>query len=322
MDTVLVTGACGLIGQHVCSGLLKKEHRVIAVDTQPGAYNDGKANYTFIEAAQTDKAKYAEIFENNKIDAVVHLACTVDNDFGHIITEKEMAMAKTCDKFMYRFAFAAGIKKIVSVSTSQVYKLPDSREPLREDDEIKPITNYAVMKLAGEQEFADELRKQKEAICCICRVAPVYTKNFYENLLSKITDPKDGSNFVYGTGQYGFQFCCVHNLVDFILCFVKNADDPSYTGIYNISDKHLATASDIITYMKTNHRLGPVVQKSSLKNPVSGISTIIKKISGGNKDEKTNYRYLDWETFLYNNMLDNNKASKLLTFRWDIKNTK
>lgn len=319
MNTVLVTGGCGIIGQHVCSGLLKKENIVIAVDSKAGNYNEGKANYSFIEAGPADKTKYAEIFENNQIDVVVNLACTVDNDFTNIVTENEMQISKTFDKFIYRFAFEAGIKKIVTVSTSQVYKLVDSREPLREDDELKPVSNYAVMKLESENEFAKELRTQKNAICCICRVAPVYTKNYYDNLVAKITDPKDGSKFVYGTGQYGFQFCCVHNLVDFILCFVKNADEPKYTGIYNVSDKNLTTASDIIAFMNKYHSLAPVVQKSSLKS--SGLANIIRKVSK-NKDEKIDYRYLDWSTFLYNNMLDNNKASKITSFRWDIHNTK
>ncbi|MDE5946423.1 MAG: NAD(P)-dependent oxidoreductase [Oscillospiraceae bacterium] len=319
MNTVLVTGGCGIIGQHVCSGLLKKENIVIAVDSKAGNYNERKANYSFIEAGPADKTKYAEIFENNQIDAVVNLACTVDNDFTNIVTENEMQISKTFDKFIYRFAFEAGIKKIITISTSQVYKLVDSREPLREDDELKPISNYAIMKLESENEFAKELRTQKNAICCICRVAPVYTKNYYDNLVAKITDPKDGSKFVYGTGQYGFQFCCVHNLVDFILCFVNNADEPKYTGIYNVSDKNLTTASDIIAFMNKYHSLAPVVQKSSLKS--SGLANIIRKVSK-NKDDKTDYRYLDWSTFLYNNMLDNNKASKITSFRWDIHNTK
>ena len=63
MNTVVVTGGCGLIGQHICSGLLKKGFAVIAVDKEPGIYNEGKLNYSFVQAAPTDKDEYAEIFE-------------------------------------------------------------------------------------------------------------------------------------------------------------------------------------------------------------------------------------------------------------------
>lgn len=316
MNTVLVTGGCGLIGKHVCSGLLKG-NAVIAVDTEECHYNDEKPNYSFIAAAQNDKNAYAEILDNNQIDDIVHIACTVDNDFGHIITDNEMAIAKSCDKFFYRYAFEKNVKHFVMVSTYQVYDFPKTREPIREDDALKPITNYANLKLNSEKAFADELKKNKDVIAAIVRPAQAYTKEYYENLVSKITDAKSNTCFVYGTGQYGFQMCCVHNLVDFILCFIKNADDSSYTGVYNVSDKLLVTASDIISFMRKNHHLGVVVQRNQGKD---AILSIFKKV--GSNDEKTNYRYLDLSTITNNNMLDNNKAAKLVSFRWDINNTK
>ncbi|MDD6344825.1 MAG: NAD(P)-dependent oxidoreductase [Oscillospiraceae bacterium] len=319
MRNVLVTGASGLIGKAVCEGLLSHNTAVVGTDNSPCDIEDNP-NFKFIRADITNKETIERIITENKVDALVHLACTVDNDFGAVITETEMNISRNFDEFIYKLAFEAEVKKIVMISTSQVYKLVDSREPIREDDALKPVSNYAVMKLESEKEFARELKEHKGTICCICRVAPVYTKNYYENLIVKITDPKDNTNFVYGTGQYGFQFCCVHNLVDFILCFIRSADEPKFTGIYNVSDKNLTTASDIITFMKTNHRLGPVIQKSAIKS--SGISSLIRKVAR-NKEEKENYRYLDWSTFLYNNMLDNNKALKLVSsFRWDIHNTK
>lgn len=317
MKTVLVTGACGLIGQHICSGLLKKGNSVIAVDKEEGHYNDNKDNYRFIQAAPTDKSIFEDIFANNKIDSVVHAACTVDNDFGHIITENEMAISAECDKFLYELAFDSGISQFILLSTYQVYDFPKTREPIREEDLLKPNTNYAVMKYNSEKAFAEEVHRHSEVICSILRFAPVYTRNYYDNLLSRITDPKTGGSFVYGTGQYGFQFCCVHNLVDFILCFIKTADDSSFTGVYNVSDKLLITAANIITFMRTNHRLGAVLQRNQ---NIDTITSIFKKFA--KKEEKTNYRYLDISTIMNNNMLDTSKATKLTTFRWNIENTK
>jgi len=317
METVVVTGGCGLIGQHICSGLLKKGFAVIAVDREPGIYNEGKLNYSFVQATPTDKDTYAEVFEKNDVSILIHAACTVDNDLGPIITDHEMQESKQCDKFMFRYAMSENVKKIVLLSTDQVYEFPKSREPIREDHVLKPSTNYAQMKLASEKALIEEYQHHKEIMCCITRYSPVYTLNYTENLMAKITDPKDGSNFVSGKGQYGFQFCCVHNLVDFILCFVKNADDMSYAGIYNVSDKLLTTAADIIAFMREHHRLGAVLQKSS-----SGALSKIKGIFGGGKDEKINYRFLDLSKLEYNNMLDGTKAAKLCSPRWDIHNTK
>ena len=69
--------------------------------------------------------------------------------------------------------------------------------------------------------------------------------------------------------------------------------------------------------MRKNHHLGVVVQRNQGKD---AILSIFKKV--GSNDEKTNYRYLDLSTITNNNMLDNNKAAKLVSFRWDINNTK
>ncbi len=323
METILVTGGCGFIGKYICSGLLKKGYEVIAADNEANMYNEGKLHYTFVQAAATDKNAYADIFEKNKIDIVIHAACTVDNDLGPIVTEKEINDSKLCDKFIYRYAMAENVKKFILLSTDQVYDFPKTREPIREDGDLKPNTNYAAMKFASEKACFSEMSHHKNdeggyaVLCGIIRFSPVYSLEFTDNLVAKITDPKDGTKFVSGKGQYGFQLCCVHNLVDFILCYVKYADDSTYAGVYNVSDKLLTTAADIISFMREHHHLGTVLQKSG-----GGAISKIKGIFGGNKDEKTNYRYLDMSKLENNNMLDGTKASKLTTFRWDIHNTK
>ena len=320
MQTVLVTGGCGIIGRYICSGLLKKGCTVIAVDREPSDYNEGKLRYTFVQCQPTDKATLSEILENNKIDVFIHAACTVDNDLGPIITEAQITESKQVDKFIYRYALTENVKKAVLLSTDQVYDFPNTREPIREEDDIKTKTKYSIMKYESEKAFVTELKHHTDVMGCIVRYAPVYTLNYTENLMAKITDPRDGGKFVYGKGQYGFQLCCVHNLVDFILCFVLNADDMKYAGTYNIGDKQLTTAADIISFMREKHHLGAVLQKT----PSGSISSKIKGLFGGiSKEEKTNYRYLDLTKLEYNNMLDTTKASKLAaTFRWDIHNTK
>lgn len=318
MKKVLVTGGCGLIGQHICSGLLKKGFSVIAADVEEGMYNTGKMNYSFVQVKPSDKNAYAEIFENQEINVLIHAANTVDNDLGPIVTENEVKESRLCDKFIYRYAMTTeSIEKVVLISTDKVYAFPKTREPIREDADIKTTSNYAIMKYESEKALVSEMKHHKNIMVCIARIPPVYTLNFVDNLMSKITNPKDGTKFVSGEGTYGFQFCCVHNLVDFVLCFVKNADDMQYAGIYNVCDKHLITAADIISFMRENHTLGTVLQKSG-----GGAMSKIKGIFGGNKELITNYRYLDMNKLENNNMLDNTKSLKLANPRWDIHNTK
>ncbi len=316
MKNVLVTGGCGLIGDKVCSGLLKKGYSVIAVDKQSSPYNISKENFKFYEAMPNDKAKYVNIFETEDIDSIIHLACTVDNDLGHIVGESDIELNRACNKFIFKLAMASDIKQCLMVSTTQVYEVPKTREPVREEDDVKIVTNYAKLKYETEAAMAEAFRGARDASLAIMRIPPIYTLDFYHNLLVKVMDPKDETAFVYRTGEYGFQFCCVHNLADFILCFMRHADNPAYTGVYNVADKTLISASDIIGFMKENHRIGAVIQRK--ENPISGF---LSKLKGG-KDEKTNYRYLDLKTILNNTSYDTSKASRLCPFRWNLNNTK
>lgn len=317
MRKVLVTGGCGLIGDHVCSGFLKKGCEVVAVDRQPSDYNMGKEHFTFYEAKPTDKGAYADVFEKHQFNTVIHLADTADNDIGPIITDAQIKESNACDAFIYRFAIAHDVEQFILISTTQVYQMPKTREPLREDDFIKPITNYAKLKYDSEQTMIKDIGRARGMMIAIIRVAPVYTKDFAGNLESKITDPKDNTKFIYRTGEYGFHMCCVHNLVDFLLTFVQSAEDHSYSGTYNMADKNLTMASEIIEYMKENHRIGVVLQRNPPNTSISAIKNMI-----GNKEQKENYRFLDFTRILSNNMFDIQKASKYCSFRWTVKNTK
>lgn len=317
MRKVLVTGGCGEIGNHVVSGFLKKGFEVVAVDGKPSDYNEGKENYTFFAATPSDKAAYSQVFEQHQFDTIIHLACTADNDFGGTITEREIQENAECNSFIYRLAIAHDVKQFILISTTQVYQMPKTREPLREDDFLKPVTNYAKLKADSEQTLIRTAGRVKELMLAIVRVAPVYSKHLKANLEAKITDPKDGTKFVYRTGEYGFHMCCIHNLVDFLLTFVQAATDKSYSGIYNMADKNLTMASEIIEYMKANHRIGVVLQRQPPNNSLTAIKNMMDS-----KEIKTNYRYLDFSRILTNNMFDISKASKYCSFRWTVQNTK
>lgn len=319
MKTVLVTGACGRIGDSTCSGLLKNGYHVIAMDNEISEHNCGKENFTFISCNDGITSTLQAIFESYKIDTIIHLACTADNDMGPIFTEKEMKISQQYDRNLYHMATEVDVSQFVLVSTSQLYLKVKTREPLREvDSDIKPITNYAKMKFEAEKTLITETKRSKNMNIAIARIPQVYSLEFYENLISKIRDPKDNTYFIYRQGDYGFQLCCIHNLVDFILCYINQADDKSYSDIFNVCDTQLTSASDIISFMKKNYRIGVVLQRAEPKeNPFTKIKAKIVS-----HEEKTNYRYLDFDTILSNIMLDNRKANKICPFKWNINNTK
>lgn len=315
MSTVLVSGACGLIGEKTCSGLLKKGYRVIGVDKTESEYNKNKENYIFFQAEQSDKDKYTEVFKSEKIDVFIHLACSADNDFGNIIDDHCLGLSRSCDRFIYKLALDAQVSEIITLSTTQVYETKKSREPVREGDDIKPSTNYGKLKLESEKALSFNIKKAKNLRCCVIRIPQIYTKDYYQNLYSKIIDPKDNIAFLYRTGDYGFHFCCLHNLVEFIINYIDSDPEVGSTGIYNVADHQPITAEEIVCFMREYHRLGPVIQRNF------STDSFLSKFSG-KKSEKTDYRYLDISNMLNNNRIDTTKAKRLSTFRWNIENTK
>lgn len=318
MAKILITGASGLVGKKICSGLLKREHTVIGTDVKPDSYNEGKEGYRFALAGSRDRSVFEELFRNENFDVVVHAACTADNDLGDTITEDDVKNSSIYDDYIYTLAISSGVKQFILLSTSQVYEFPKTREPIRETDKVKIVSNYAKLKREAEKKLADSLKSDGTMIAAALRVAPIYTSDFSENLLCKILDPDTGGLFVYYSGDYGFQFCCLHNLVEFIMCFVKYADDKTYMGIYNVADNDICSAREIIKYARDRKTYGPVLQRNVGVDVVKGKLSKLKN----RNDIKTNYRYNDMDTFFNNNVLDGTRAKKLCNFKWNIENTK
>lgn len=309
LASVLVTGASGMIAMYLTSSLLKKKHRVYAVDNKSNEFIGTDPNYTFIQCDITDKDAITEVLKGNQIDVVVHLANTVDNDLDQYITDIELKRAKTTDKFIYGAARDAGVKVFMLASTSQIYGLQKGREPIRETTAEKGNTNYSELKALSEKLMQKEFKKG-DVIPVVMRIAPIYTSEYTQNMVDRVYDPKDDVAFIFNEGDYGFKFCCVFNLVDFISAIVAGPQG-RFEGIYNICDTRQTTAKEILDYEREHRRIGAVVQRS----PNMGFSIAKGKA-------KTDYRYFDPGTTFMNWNYDNTKAQRISPFRWNLQNTK
>lgn len=313
MKTVLVTGASGMIGMEVVNSLLSKGYKVVGTDRQSNELL-GKPNYTFVQATIADKQRILGIINSQLFSAVVHLASSCDNDIPSFVTDQEMADSKTCDKYFYKACVQAGIRDILMLSTTQVYAVTKSREPIRETAELKPISNYAKLKMESELALMAAVKKS-DSIPVIMRAAPVYKADYTQNMREKVYDSKDDVGFVYGDGSYGFCFCCIYNLVEFINAILSGPQG-HYDGGYNVCDTRLTLAKEIVDNERANHRMGVVLQRSG------GAEAIKAAIGVNAKKAKCDYRYVDLSTLTNNTCYDNTKAKRFSTFRWTLSNTK
>ena len=310
MASVLITGASGMIGMYLTSSLLQKKHKVFAVDSKPNEFIGTNPDYSFIQCDITDKNAIEGVIKGNKIDTLVHLACSVDNDIDSLITDDVIKSSKTCDKFLYDAAVSANVTNILLLSTTDVYGMQKGREPIREDTPEKGSSYYADMKLTSEK-FLMKAVKKSNVTPVIARVAPVYTAEYTQNLRDRVYDAKEDVAYIIREGENSFSFCCVFNLIDFINAIVS-VPTVRYEGVFNIADTRMISAKEILDYERDHHRIGAVIQKQ----PPVNLVPLSKQRA------RTDYRYFDISMALANWYVDNVKAQRISTFRWNLKNTK
>ncbi|MBQ5310420.1 MAG: NAD(P)-dependent oxidoreductase [Oscillospiraceae bacterium] len=311
MANVFVTGAAGVIGTAVVEMLIQKGHTVTATDSKPNPFANPAV--TYIQSDITAKDKITVALRN--CECLIHLACSVDNDFQPYLSAEETKLSAAVDKYIYKAAVDANMKSIMMLSTYQVYAQPKNREPVRETFPEKPASIYGKLKLASEKALEAAVKKAYGTKGIIMRVCPVYSKRFADNLRSRVQDPRDGTVFIYGYGDYGYSFTCIYNLTDFIAAALSGNKDTA--GVYNICDSKPTAAKEIAEFLKVEHNVANIQTRSYSSENLKQQFTVF-----GSKAVLTEYRYLDPATACSNICYDNTRAQQISTFRWKLSNTK
>ena len=150
MTTVLVTGALGVIGNHMTSVLKDRGYAVIGADLALRDYSD------YVRADVTAFEDLHRIGKKNKVDVVDHMAGEVGRMVGESYPQRMIYVNDVGTVNVIQFCLDQSAK-LVYFSTSEVYgHLLDAGDPVREHqiaDEASAFvtTNiYAMSKLYGE----------------------------------------------------------------------------------------------------------------------------------------------------------------------------
>ena len=159
---ILVTGGAGFIGSHTCVELLNAGYDIAVIDnfsnSKPESLKRIKQitgkDFKFYEADLLDRCAVEQIFEENKIDAVIHFAGfkAVGESVAKPIEYYHNNIGSTlvlCD-VMRKY----GCKKIVFSSSATVYGSPKS-VPISEDFPLSTTNPYVSTKLMIEQILRD-----------------------------------------------------------------------------------------------------------------------------------------------------------------------
>ncbi len=161
MVRVLVTGAAGFIGFHVCQKLLARGDQVIGLDNLNNYYDvtlkkdrlaqlQGNSAFSFHKLDLADREGMSQLFAQTKLDGVVHLAAqagvrySIKNPHAYIDSNL-VGFVNVLEGCRH-----SGVKHLVFASSSSVYG-SNTKIPFAVQDNVDhPISLYAASKKANE----------------------------------------------------------------------------------------------------------------------------------------------------------------------------
>lgn len=151
---ILVTGGTGYIGSHTVVELINNGYEVVIVDnfsnSKPLVLDRLKEitgkEIPFYELDLCDKEKLRKVFEEQKIDAVIHFAGY--KAVGESVAKPLMYYRNNIDSTLSLLEVMNeyGVKKIVFSSSATVYGKPE-KLPIREDAKLSTTNPYGTTKL-------------------------------------------------------------------------------------------------------------------------------------------------------------------------------
>src|SRR5258706_345480 len=207
MDTYLITGGAGFLGINMTRYLLDRGHKVVSLDIADFDYPE-KSRITEIKGDIRDRAVVDSTMKG--IDFVIHSAAALP------LYKKADIYSTDLDgtRNVLQSAFDHDIQRVVHISSTAVYGVPD-HHPLVEEDKLYGVGDYGICKV-GAEEICMEFRRK--GLC-----VPIFRpKSFIGperlGIFGMLYDwARAGKGFpVLGSGNNKYQLMDVEDLCDAI----------------------------------------------------------------------------------------------------------
>ncbi len=228
---VMITGGAGFLGINLVRYLLEKNIGVASLDIAPFDYPEkGKIDIVTGDIRNADDVKKAL----NGCDCVVHCAAALPLYKAEDIYSTDIDGTRT----VLEEAQKAGIKRVVHVSSTAVYGVPD-HHPLFEDDPMIGVGPYGEAKIKAE-EVCFEFRDRG---MCVPVIRP---KSFVGperlGVFAMLYDwASEGHGFpILGKGHNLYQYLDVEDLCEAIyICLAR--EESVVNDTFNIGAKEFGT---------------------------------------------------------------------------------
>jgi nucleoside-diphosphate-sugar epimerase len=226
-----VTGGAGFLGVNLVRLLLGRGQEVTSLDLEPFDYPE-RAKIREIRGDIRRPADVARAMED--VDVVVHCAAALPLYSPADIQSTDVDGTRA----VCAGALERGVKRIVHISSTAVYGIPD-HHPLREDDRLEGVGPYGRAKIEAERVVASF---RARGICCPMIRPKSFVGPERLGVFALFYDwAKTGHNFpMLGSGKNRYQLLDVEDLCEAIwLCATLPAE--KVDDVFNVGAEEFAT---------------------------------------------------------------------------------
>lgn len=293
---VIVTGAAGFIGMHVCERLLDRGERVIGVDTFNAYYDvrlkearaarlTSRPGFDMARIDVADARAFEMLVNQAAPSTIVHLAAqagvrySIDNPFAYERSNLagHLSVLEAC-------RHGPSVNRLVYASSSSVYgDRPMGGVGFREDEPLSaPASLYAATKRAGElmsQTYASLFGIGQTGLRFFTVYGPWGRPDMaYYGFTKKILagEPIE----VFGEGRMARDFTYIDDIVDGIMGVLDHPPAEGEHRLYNIGDSRPVGLMDMIATLE--RALGREAVKRMLPMQPGDVTATFADISGLN----------------------------------------
>ena len=209
----VVTGAAGFVGRALSAELLRRGHEVVGTVRTSA---DIAATRVVVSGDIGSNTDWSDAVRG--ADVVFHLAAHVHildpNAARDLARFREVNAGGT--ESLARAAVAAGVKRVVYLSTVAIHGTDSYARPFKEDDPPAPVTAYGTSKWEGEQRLRDVCAGTGTEFT-ILRAPLVYGPGVEAKFLQLLRVLRRGIPLPFGAVKNARSMMFVGNLVDALL---------------------------------------------------------------------------------------------------------
>jgi nucleoside-diphosphate-sugar epimerase len=246
---VLVTGATGFVGEHLCQHLLAQGYRVTAVGRKDNFAIEHECLRYIVKEHIDGETNWQDCLQD--IQVVIHLAARVHHmqDKGLAALEKYQEVNVKGTKQLAAAAIANQVKRFIYISTIKVIGEKTIEMPLRAEDQPRPTDAYSLSKLQAEL-ILQEQAKRSGMEWVIIRPPLVYGPGVKGNFGRLIKLAKTKIPLPFGALKNRRSLVSIYNLCSFIECTLSHPNASSQ--VFLVSDNEdLSTSQLLRTLRKT-----------------------------------------------------------------------